>query len=216
MRTLITALLLLSLAPAAHADEASSPGCIVRRTSVDAAGVGTFLSECHWPVPFESVARAFSDEELMQEANSNLGKGEDLGDGRRVSTYSHFGVADRQVTLESAREQLPTGGFRSRYWMSPRQAPLVPGRVQVRVDEGAWEIEPAPGGGTRVRFEMRHDAGGNLSPWLVRKFQAPGIARSLAELRSAAEKLAARSSATPAVASAPPTQREVGGNGAAR
>jgi hypothetical protein len=207
---------LLTLADAGLANEVRTAGCVVRRTAVDASGVGTFVSECSWDVAFEFVARAFSDDELMRGANSNLGEGEDLGDGRRISTYSHFGVADRQVTLESAREELPTGGFRSRYWMSPRQAPLVPGRVQVRVDEGAWEIEPAPGGGTRVRFEMRHDAGGNLSPWLVRKFQAPGIARSLAELRSAAEKLAARSSATPAVASAPPTQREVGGNGAAR
>ena len=215
MRDLIIALLPLALASAALANEASSPGCSVRRTAVDAEGVGTFTSECDWAVPFEFVARAFSDDELMQEANSNLGEGRDLGDGRRISTYSHFGVADRQVTLEGAREDLPGGGFRSRYWMSPRQAPLARGRVQVRVDEGTWEIAPAPGGGTRVRFEMRHDAGGNLSPWLVRTFQAPGIARSLDELRAAAEKLAARG-ATPAVASAPPTERTAGSNGAAR
>jgi hypothetical protein len=215
MRPLITVLLSLTLADAGLADEARAAGCVVRRTAVDASGVGTFVSECDWAVAFEFVARAFSDDELMREANSNLGEGEDLGDGRRISTYSHFGVADRQVTLESAREELPTGGFRSRYWMSPRQAPLAPGRVQVRVDEGMWEIAPAPGRGTRVRFEMRHDAGGNLSPWLVRKFQAPGIARSLHELRGAAEMLAARG-ATPAVASTPPTERAAASNGAAR
>ncbi|MBM4385960.1 MAG: hypothetical protein FJ091_21655 [Deltaproteobacteria bacterium] len=214
MRFLITALLFV-VAPAALGNEASSPGCSVRRTAVDGEGVGTFSSECRWSVPFEFVARAFSDDELMRETNSNLGEGQDLGDGRRISTYTHFAVADRQVTLEGAREDLPDGGFRPRYWMSPRQAPLAAGRVQVRVDEGTWEIAPAPGGGTHVRFEMRHDAGGNLSPWIVRKFQAPAIARSLDELRTAAEKLAARA-ATPAVASAPPTPGEHGSNGAAR
>lgn len=207
--------LTLLLTSAASANEASSPGCSVRRTAVDAEGVGTFVSECRWAVPFEYVARAFSDDALMAEANSNLGAGEDLGDGRRISTYSHFGVADRQVTLEGAREELPGGGFRSRYWMSPRQAPLARGRVQVRVDEGMWEIAPAPGGGTSISFEMRHDAGGNLSPWLVRTFQAPGIARSLGELRLASEQLEARA-ATPAVASAPPTEHATKSSGAAR
>ena len=182
---------------------ADAQGCTVQRIAVDEDGVGRFLSECTWRVGFAFVERVFFDDELMAEANSNLGEGECLGDGREVNVYTPgFGITDRQVTLESEREPLPGGGFRSRYWKSARQAPLAAGRVEVAIDEGVWEIAPAPGGGTRVRFEMRHDPGGNLAPWLVRRFQAPGIERSLDELRVAAERQAR---ATPAVASAPPT-----------
>jgi hypothetical protein len=196
-------LLLVSLATSARA-AADAQGCTVRRAAVDASGIATFVSECEWRIGFAFVERVFSDDELMAEANSNLGEGQDLGDGRSVNVYTPGrGVSDRQVTLENAREPLPGGGFRSRYWKSARQAPLAAGRVEVAIDEGVWEIAPAPGGGTRIRYEMRHDPGGSLAPWLVRRFQAPGIERSLDELRIAAERLAAR--ATPSVASGPLT-----------
>lgn len=202
---LVLAALILALPLSARADaDARATGCEVRQVAVAADGVGTFLSECRWDVAFEFVERAFSDEKLMEDANANLGDGERLGDGRKVNVYTQgYGIADRQVTLESERTPLPGGGLRSRYWKSARQAPLAAGRVEVLVDEGTWEIAPAPGGGTRIRYEMRHDPGGGLAPWLVRRFQTPGIARSLDALRLAAEKLAART--TPAVASAPPT-----------
>jgi hypothetical protein len=88
-------------------------------------------------------------------------------------------------------EELPDGGLRSRYWRSARQEPLEPGRVQVRIDEGVWEILPDGSGGTLLRYEMRYDPGGSLEPWLVRRLQAPGIERSLVEIRDAAEALAA-------------------------
>jgi hypothetical protein len=205
MRILLAALLsALPCTALADAGGASARGCQVRQVAIAEDGVATFLSECRWQVAFDFVARAFGDKQLMEDANSNLGEGEDLGDGRRVNVYTPgFGIAHRQVTLESAREPLPGGGFRSRYWKSARQAPLAPGRVEARIDEGTWEIAPAPGGGTLIRYEMRHDPGGDLAPWLVRRFQAPGIARSLDELRGAAERLAG--GATPEVASAPPT-----------
>ena len=203
MRPLPLAASLALVASLPLSASADAPGCSIERVAVDANGIATFRSECRWQVAFPFVERVFLDDALMEEANPNLGEGEDLGDGRSVNVYTPgYGIADRQVTLESEREPLPSGGFRSRYRMSPRQAPLRTGRVQVAVDEGTWEISPAPGGGTLVRYEMRHDPGGNLAPWVVRRFQAPGIARSLDELRLAAERLSA---ATPAVASAPPT-----------
>jgi hypothetical protein len=208
-------LVVIRACPARLGGGSRRAGCTVERVSVDANGVGTFVSTCRWSVDFAAVERVFSDDELMAEANSNLGPGEDLGDGRSVNVYTPgFGLADRQVTLESEREALPAGGFRSRYWKSTRQAPLAAGRVEVAIDEGTWTIAPAPGGGTRIHYEMRHDPGGNLAPWLVRRFQAPGIERSLDELRTAAERLAAR--ATPAVASAPLTGGQAGSEGEVR
>lgn len=195
--------LLLCAAPALAEPAATSPGCTVERTGEDARGIGTYVSECRWAIRAEHVARALGDRDLMEASNENLGDVVDLGDGRTVNVHTHFGVADRQSTIEGASERLPGGGLRQRYWSSSRQAPLEPGRVQVLVDEGVWEIVPDGAGGTHLRFEMRYDPGGNLKPWLIRRFQAAGIASSLDALRRSAEKLAER--ATPGVASAPPT-----------
>lgn len=196
--------LALFFAAAAQADvEATSEGCTVARTSEDARGVGTYLSECHWPLAVELVVRAFSDRRLMEASNPNLGEMRDLGDGRSMSVHTHFGVADRQSTVEGMSEPLPGGGLLQRYRSAARQAPLAPGRVQVLVDEGVWEIAPDGAGGTKLRFEMRYDPGGNLRPWLIRRFQAAGIADSLEALRRSAESLAVR--ATPTVAAGPPT-----------
>ena len=203
---LCAAPLLAALPALASEPEASAPGCTVVRTATDAEGVGTFVSECRWTVAFEFVERVFTEDDLLEDANSNLGDGVDLGDGRSINVHTPgFPIADRQSTLEGEREPLPGGGFRSRYWQSARQAPVEPGRVQVRIDEGTWEIRPGEGGGTALRYEMRYDAGGNLAPWVVRRFQAKGIATSLDEMRRAAEVLAAR--VTPAAGEPPQTSR---------
>jgi hypothetical protein len=205
MRTPLVLALALSLAAAgSRADvEAESEGCSVERAAEDAQGVGSYVSRCHWRLPPDVVQRAFGDKRLMEATNENLGEGRDLGDGRFINVHTHFGMADRQSTLESAREPLPGGGMRHRYWAAARQAPLEPGRVQVLVDEGVWEIAPDGAGGTRLVYWMRYDPGGNLKPWVIRRFQAAGIAHSLDALRRSAEMLAAR--ATPVVASGPPT-----------
>lgn len=199
---LTLAVVLVLAAPALADVGATSEGCSVERTGEDARGVGVYVSRCHWPLPFEIVERAFSDDDLMEASNENLAEARDLGDGRSVNVHTHFGVADRQSTLEGVREPLPGGGVRHRYWASPRQAPLEPGRVQVLVDEGVWDITPDGAGGTRVLFEMRYDPGGNLKPWLIRRFQAAGIASSLESLRRSAAALAERAT-PPDVASAP-------------
>lgn len=196
-------LLLLLAAPALAGPEARTEGCTVERAATDARGIATYRSLCRWSVGHELVARALGDKQLMEASNANLGKGRTLPDGRSINVHTHLGIADRQSTLEGEREALPGGGLRLRYWSSPRQAPLEPGRVQVLVDEGVWEILPDGAGGTQLRYEMRYDPGGNLRPWLVRRFQAAGIASSLDALRRAAESLAAR--ATPDVAAGPPT-----------
>ena len=210
MRLLTTAALCVSVLAAAptRADEpeATAPGCTVNRIATDAAGVGSFTSECRWAVAFEFVERVFSHDKLLEDASSKLGQGVDLGDGRSINVHTPgFPIADRQSTLESQREVLPGGGFRSRYWQSARQAPLEPGRVQVAIDEGVWEVRPAGDGGTTVHYEMRYDPGGNLAPWIVRRFEAKGIAGSLDDMRRAAKALAAR--ATPASAAEPHTSQ---------
>ena len=132
------------------------------------------------------------------------GQSRALPDGRVVNVQTPgWPISDRQSTLEVAHEALPGGGLRDRYRAARLQEPLGPGRVQVRIDEGTWEIRQDGAGGTLLRYEMRYDPGGNLDPWIVRRFQTPGIARSLREIRSAAEALAKQ--AIPATAAAAPT-----------
>ncbi len=205
MRTLTAAVIFSLAASAAAAEEGrSSGGCVVRRTTVDAEGIGTFHSECRWPIAHELVQRVFQNRELLASENSSLAESRELPDGRVVNVHSvGFPIADRQVTLESVSETLPDGGLRDRYWKSERQEPLAKGRVQVRIDEGVWEIRPDGAGGTLLTYEMRYDPGGNLEPWLVRRFQTAGIERSLAELRVGAERLAAK--ATPGTGAGAPT-----------
>ena len=195
----LTAVLLAALAaPPALADASSrESGCSVERTAVDAEGVGTFVSECHWTVSHALVRRIFTNRELLDSANPTLSS-RALPDGRVLNVHSPgFPIADRQVTIETVYEELPDGGLRGRYGRSARQEPLEPGRVQVRIDEGVWEIRPDGSGGTLLRYEMRYDPGGSLEPWLVRSLQAPGIERSLVEIRDAAEALATGEATAP-------------------
>ncbi len=68
-----------------------------------------------------------------------------------------------------------------------RGCPRSPLSLQIPLDEGWWEIRPDGVGGTRLRYAVRYDAGGNLKPWIVRRFQKAGINRSMEEIRLAAE-----------------------------
>jgi hypothetical protein len=198
LAALTTVLLAALAAPPALADASRrASGCSVERTAVDAEGVGTFVSECHWAVSHALVRCIFTNRELLDSTNPSLSS-RALPDGRVLNVHSiGFPIADRQVTIESVYEELPDGGLRSRYWRSARQEPLERGRVQVRIDEGVWEILPDGSGGTLLRYEMRYDPGGSLEPWLVRRLQAPGIERSLVEIRDAAKALAAGEAAAP-------------------
>jgi hypothetical protein len=89
------------------------------------------------------------------------------------------------VTLDWRETPLADGGLRIEVTPALRQEPLGAGRQPIRESRSLWEIHPDGGGGARVSYVSRYDAGGNLKPWLVRRFQKGGVASSLAELRAA-------------------------------
>jgi hypothetical protein len=160
--------------------------CRVRTEAVDARGVATVAAECLWPLPPESLIATLRKPERLGEALSSLRECRRLPDGRVLQVHSvGWPLEDRQVTLEWSETALDDGGLRIEVRRAARQEPLAAGRVAIAESEGHWEIHPAPAGGTHFTYRSRYDAGGNLKPWLVRRFQKSGIATSLAELRSA-------------------------------
>jgi carbon monoxide dehydrogenase subunit G len=162
-------------------------GCRVRTAEIDARGIATVAAECEWPLPADAVLGTLRKPEKLGEALSSLSECRRLADGRVLQVHSvGWPLEDRQVTLDWNETALADGGVRIDVRRATRQEPLARGRVAIASSEGRWEIHPAQNGGTRLTYRSRYDAGGNLKPWLVRRFQKNGIAASLEELRSAA------------------------------
>jgi hypothetical protein len=201
---------LLVLQTAAFAeDRQPEHGCLVRTDDVDARGVAEVSADCRWSIPPEHVVGIVRDQDAIDEVLSSLSESTLLPDGRVLQVHSTGWVAaDRQVTLRFDTRRLPDDGLRSDFERAAEQKPLAPGRVQVALDRGWWEIHPDGRGGTHLRYTVRYDAGGNLKPWIVRRFQKAGVARSMEELRLAAERAAQQPAAASAVSSAPPPQPE--------
>jgi len=175
-------------------------GCAVRVGPADAQGISSVTAECHWPIAPAHVIAIIRDQEDLDQVLSSLAESTGLPDGRVVQVHSMGTfVADRQVTLRVGGYGLADGGFRLDFRRAERQERLGAGRVQIAHEQGWWEIHPDGSGGTRLGYALRYDPGGNLRPWLVRRFQEAGVARSLDELRRAAERVAA----APAVAAGP-------------
>lgn len=159
----------------------------MRTEAVDARGVATVAAECHWPVAPEAVLSTLRNPAKLGEALSSLAECRRLPDGRVLEVHSvGWPLEDRQVTLEWREAALEDGGLRIHVQRAQLQEPLVAGRAAILESEGRWEIRPDGVGGTRLWYQSRYDAGGNLKPWLVRRFQKDGVASSLEELRSAA------------------------------
>jgi hypothetical protein len=181
--------LALAIALPAHAE--AELGCTVERTRVDAAGVATFSAACRWPVPPRLVAEIVAEPALIAAASSSLAESTRLGDGRVLNVHSvGWPIDDRQSTLATERTWLPDGGLLLTYTLAAEQEPLARGRVQVRRDDGRWEIRSDGAGGTLLRYEQTYDAGGSLPVGLVQRTVRASIEESLAELRAAAEKTA--------------------------
>lgn len=104
------------------------------------------------------------------------------------------------MTVDWREQALADGGTRFSYARSRRQEPLAEGRVQIEIDEGWWEVRGGASGGATLAYSSHYDAGANLQRFIARPFLDEGIARSLRELREAAELEAS----TPDVAAAPP------------
>ena len=186
MRGLGLALCLAGGIGSAAAAEPAS--CRVWIERVDAEGVASLRAECRWDVAAEHVGAIVRDPARLGAALSTLRECRALPDGRVLQVHGvGWPIQDRQVTLDWRTAALDGGGWRFEFARAARQEPLATGRVQIEVDEGWWEIRPGAQGGTRLAYAVRYDAGGSLEPWLVRRFQSEGVARSLDELRRAAE-----------------------------
>ena len=178
---------------AAHAENDSRDdqdlmraGCRVRTTQVDARGMATVAADCHRQRAPEAVLGVLRDPAKLASALSSLGECKRLPGGRVLQVHTvGWPLDDRQITLDWRETALPDGGVRFDYARSAQQEPLGKGRVAILEDEGFWEIRGDGAGGTKLAYSSRYDAGGNLKPWVVRRFQKDGIATSLEELLAA-------------------------------
>jgi hypothetical protein len=176
-------------------------GCRIRTAAVDEAGIATIEAHCKWDVPPAWLLTILRDPAQLGAALSTLSECRAVP-GRRVEVHSvGWPLADRQVTVDWSEQALADGGTRFSYARSRRQEPLAEGRVQIEIDEGWWEVRSGASGGATLAYSSRYDAGANLEPFIARPFLDEGIAKSLRELREAAERLEASARD---VAAAPP------------
>ena len=96
------------------------------------------------------------------------------------------GISDREIFLVLAHEDI-AGGKRFTWTKAPVQEGMK-GNVEIEVDTGKWEVTAAPGGGSKVVYELRYAAGGSVPSFMVRWFQGAGIQALLGELRAYAER----------------------------
>ncbi len=175
--------------------------CRIRTVAVDGDGVATVEARCHWDVEPARLVAILRDPARLGAALSTLSECRAVPGGRVEVHSVGWPLADRQVTVDWREQALPDGGTRFTYARSQRQEPLAPGRVQIEIDEGWWEVRKNARGGATLAYSSRYDAGASLAPFAVRAFVGDAIEKSLAELRAAAE---AFDRPTVAVSSAPP------------
>lgn len=185
---------------AAAAGAEADGGCRVRTAAVDMDGVATIAARCDWGVAPATLVAVLREPARLDAALSTLRECRAIPGGRVEVHSIGWPIDDRQVTLDWRERSLAGGGTRFDFSRAARQEPLGTGRVEVPLEEGFWRVRPRTGGGARLEYETRYDGGGNLAPALTRRFQESGVAQSLAELRAAAERLAAAND----VAAAPP------------
>jgi hypothetical protein len=196
MRRIAAALVILSLG--AHALAADDAGCEVALTSTNAEGIGTYTSECHWPVAAYWVAEIIGDRKRLADASSSLLESTKLSDGRVVNVIAAgWPFGDRQSTLTIEKTPLPDGGLLLSYSLARLQVPLGPGRVQTRRDDGSWEIRGEGRNGCLVRYATTFDPGGSLPLSVVQRAMPERVAKSLREVRAAAEASARAPRARP-------------------
>ena len=183
-----------ALAETQDGEDIVRAGCRIRTAHVDARGVATVEADCAWHLAPAALLAVLRDPAQLGAALSTLGECRRMPDGRLLQVHTvGWPLDDRQITLDWRETALPDGGVRLDYQRAARQEPLGNGRVQILEDSGLWEIRGDGPGDTKLHYTSRYDAGGNLKPWVVRRFQKEGIANSMEELAAAARALAARS-----------------------
>lgn len=171
-------------------DQVEHAGCHFRTVAEGSGRVASLSARCDWSVPPSRVIAVLSDPEGAAGVLSAVQESRLLPDGRLLQVHSlGWPIADRQVTLDWNERHLPDGGLTIDFGRSARQEPLGAGRVQILEDEGRWEVRAGGEAATELRYRVRYDAGGQLDPRLVRRFQRDGVARSLEEVRRAAHSL---------------------------
>lgn len=176
------------LAEPVQAGAGERDGCVVRLVAEHANGPAEVTADCRWAVAPERVIRVVREQGRIDQVLSLLSESTVLPDGRVVQVHSPgWMFADRQVTLRFEPRLLADGGYRLDFRAAREQERLGKGRVSIARDEGFWQVRPDGDGGTHLRYAVLYDAGGSLKPWLVRSFQKSGVARSMAEIRRAAQ-----------------------------
>ncbi len=190
MRTaslLLVLLLLPSLAFAERKVVANKHGCEISIGDRRDDGTDLAIAECSWSVAPDKVIATVKDA-ASHELLSSVESSDKLADGRIFQVHVASGISDRQVALQFTNTELADGGFRTEWTKASKQEPLVDGRIEVVVDDGAWEVHPAGDGTSKVRYELRYNAGGRIPNWVVQSFQKTGVAKICMEMRDAAAK----------------------------
>jgi hypothetical protein len=175
-------------------------GCLVHMGAKDTNGIAEGTADCWGPILPERVIEILRNQDDIDKVLSSVSESTMLPDGRVVQVHTMgWAVADRQVTLLFREYALLDGGYHIDFRRASDQRRPREGTVPIARDRGWWEIPPYGEDGTHLRYKVRYDAGGNLRPWIVRKWQRGRIAQALEEVRRAAE-LAERQRHTPPIA----------------
>jgi hypothetical protein len=152
-------------------------------------GVMPIRAICQWAVPIEAVRAQLDDVERQEHVFSNVDESE------LISTYGDHlvvrqvhvarGIRDREVIIDWVREPAPSG-VRYRWRKASDQSTITPGRVEVAVHSGSWEVSET-NKGTRVQYTALYHPGGSVPRLLVRWFQGSGVRGVLEDLHEASK-----------------------------
>ncbi len=188
-RTLLLTLSLCLLATPAYAERkvvANRADCAISVGDPDEAGLKLVIAECAWPIAAPKVIAAVKAVEKHGEYLDSVKESTPLGGDRFLQIHQASGISDRQITLKFTNEDLPDGGFRTKWTRDAKQEPLRDGVIDAPVDDGMWEVHP-DGAGSRVIYHLKYDAGGKVPNWLVQSFQKSGVADIVEQMRAASK-----------------------------
>jgi len=178
--------LALSLPVLASAGErkvvATKGDCEISVGDRDSRALDLIIADCTWSAPPARVIAVVKDA-TTHTFLSSVEVSTKLADGRVLQVHKADGIADRQVALTFKNTDLQDGGFRTEWTKATTQESLGEDRVEVEVNDGAWEVHAGENGGSKVRYELRYHAGGKVPNWLVRSFQKGGVGTLVTEMR---------------------------------
>lgn len=182
-------LALLFAAGVAHAgwtETDADYGCIFYRGAKDASGATPIRVECDWDVDPATLSAVLGNPGDHHVIFDSLRDSETLsvsGGLERVrQVHRASGASDREVVVE-IRTQPVAGGERFSWRKSADQTGRKTDGVEPDLSEGYWEVT-AKDGRSRLVYEVRYLAGGNVPAFLVRWFQGAGIKGVIRDLRT--------------------------------